>query len=49
MVNTYNITMVTSKNKNEYEFILDTDWLFNGYMDVEHRRYVLLDYFAKMG
>ena len=49
MVNTYNITMVTSKNKNEYEFILDTDWLFNGYMDVEHRRYVLLDYFTKMG
>ena len=38
-----------SKQKNKYEFILDTDWIFQGYVDVEHRRYVLLDYFKKMG
>lgn len=41
--------MVMSKKLNKYEFILDTDWIFQGYLDVEHRRYVLLDYFSKMG
>lgn len=38
-----------SKQKNKYDFILDTDWIFQGYVDVEHRQYVLLDYFKKMG
>lgn len=35
------------KNKN-YEFIMDTDWLFNGILDSEQKQYVLLDYFQKM-
>jgi hypothetical protein len=37
------------KYKKKYDFILETDWVFQGYMDAEHRRYVLLDYFTKMG
>jgi hypothetical protein len=36
------------KRKKPYKFILDTDWIFNGYLDVEHRQYVLLDYFKKI-
>jgi len=35
------------KNKN-YEFIMDTDWLFNGILDAEQKQYILLDYFQKM-
>lgn len=35
--------------KNDYKFLLDTDWIFQGYLDAEHREYVLLDYFKKMG
>lgn len=35
--------------KNNYKFLLDTDWIFQGYIDAEHREYILLDYFKKMG
>lgn len=37
------------KRKKPYKFILETDWIFDGYLDAEHRQYVLLDYFKKMG
>lgn len=37
------------KRKKPYKFILDTDWIFDGYIDVEHRQYILLDYFKKIG
>jgi hypothetical protein len=37
------------KRKQPYKFILDTDWIFDGYLDVEHRQYILLDYFKKVG
>ena len=36
------------KRKKPYKFILETDWIFDGYLDVEHRQYVLLDYFKKI-
>lgn len=35
--------------RNNYKFLLETDWIFQGYVDAEHREYVLLDYFKKMG
>lgn len=35
--------------KNDYKFLLDTDWIFQGYIDAEHRQYVLLSYFKKIG
>jgi len=37
------------KRKKPYKFILETDWIFDGYLDAEHREYVLLDYFKKIG
>jgi hypothetical protein len=36
------------KRKNKNKFIMDTDWLFDGILDVEQKQYVLLDYFQKM-
>lgn len=30
------------------EFIMDTDWLFQGILDSEQKEYVLLDYFQKL-
>lgn len=36
------------KNKDELKFILDTDWVFDGTIDSEHREYVLLSYFQKL-
>jgi hypothetical protein len=35
--------------RNNYKFLLETDWIFQGYVDSEHREYILLDYFKKMG
>lgn len=29
-------------------FLLDTDWIFQGYVDMEHKKYVLLSYFQKL-
>jgi len=36
-----------SKSK-KYDFIMETDWLFNGVLDAEQKQYVLLDYFQKL-
>lgn len=36
-----------SKSK-KYNFIMETDWLFNGVLDAEQKQYVLLDYFQKL-
>jgi len=36
------------KQKNRNNFIMDTDWLFDGILDAEQKQYVLLDYFQKM-
>ena len=35
------------KNK-KVEFLMDTDWLFDGILDAEQKQYVLLDYFQKL-
>ena len=40
--------MSTKKTKKNFEFIMDTDWLFNGILDAEQKQYVLLDYFQKL-
>ena len=32
----------------KYNFIMETDWLFNGVLDAEQKQYVLLDYFQKL-
>lgn len=39
--------MNTSK-KNKSNFIMNTDWLFDGILDAEQKQYVLLDYFQKL-
>lgn len=36
------------KNK-EIEFVMETDWLFEKPIDKEHKEYILLGYFQKMG
>lgn len=36
------------KKRNKNNFIMDTDWLFDGILDAEQKQYVLLDYFQKM-
>lgn len=36
------------KQKNKNNFIMNTDWLFDGILDAEQKQYVLLDYFQKM-
>lgn len=36
------------RQKNRNNFIMDTDWLFDGILDAEQKQYVLLDYFQKM-
>lgn len=40
--------MSTKKTKKNFDFIMDTDWLFNGILDAEQKQYVLLDYFQKL-
>jgi len=32
----------------KYNFIMETDWLFQGVIDVEQKQYILLDYFQKL-
>lgn len=32
----------------KYDFIMDTDWVFQGILDAEQKQYVLLDYFQKL-
>lgn len=36
------------KKNNKIEFILDSDWLFQGVLDAEQKQYILLDYFQKL-
>jgi hypothetical protein len=36
------------KKKDDLKFILDTNWVFDGTIDSEHREYVLLSYFQKL-
>jgi len=38
----------SKKNSNKIEFLLDSDWLFQGVLDAEQKQYVLLDYFQKL-
>jgi len=33
---------------NKFEFVMDTDWLFQGSIDAEQKRYILLNYFQKL-
>jgi len=40
--------MVGGKRRKKVNFIMDTDWLFNGILDAEQKQYVLLDYFQKL-
>ena len=40
--------MVARKRRKKFDFIMDTDWLFNGILDAEQKQYVLLDYFQKL-
>jgi len=34
--------------KKKNNFLLDTDWMFQGYVDMEHKKYILLSYFQKL-
>jgi hypothetical protein len=34
--------------KNKIEFVMDTDWIFDGVIDAELKQYVLLGYFQKL-
>jgi hypothetical protein len=34
--------------KNKIQFVMDTDWLFNGIIDSEQKQYILLSYFQKL-
>ena len=36
------------KLKKGFEFLLNTDWLFQTPIDLEHKQYVLLSYFQKL-
>lgn len=36
------------KKNNKIDFILDSDWLFQGVLDTEQKQYILLDYFQKL-
>jgi hypothetical protein len=40
--------MSTKKGNKHVNFIMDTDWIFNGVIDAEQKQYVLLDYFQKL-
>ena len=35
--------------KKKVEFLMKTDWMFDKPIDQEHKEYVLLSYFQKMG
>ena len=36
------------KLKKGFEFLLNTDWVFQTPIDLEHKQYVLLSYFQKL-
>jgi hypothetical protein len=40
--------MPKRKQNKGFEFLLDTDWLFKAPIDLEHKQYVLLNYFQKL-
>lgn len=40
--------MEKKKRHKKVEFLMDTDWLFQGILDAEQKQYVLLDYFQKL-
>jgi len=40
--------MEKRKKNKKVEFLMDTDWLFDGILDAEQKQYVLLDYFQKL-
>lgn len=36
------------KNKEKLKFLMDTDWVFQGTIDAEQKKYILLNYFQKL-
>ena len=40
--------MEKKRRHKKVEFIMDTDWLFQGILDAEQKQYVLLNYFQKL-
>jgi len=40
--------MGKKQKNNKIDFILDSDWLFQGVLDAEQKQYILLDYFQKL-
>lgn len=40
--------MKVRRGHKKVEFIMDTDWIFQGILDAEQKQYVLLDYFQKL-
>lgn len=40
--------MTKTRGHKKVEFLMDTDWLFQGILDAEQKQYVLLDYFQKL-
>lgn len=40
--------MPTKNKKKGFELIMKTDWLFQEPIDLEHKQYILLDYFQKL-
>ena len=40
--------MKARRGHKKVEFIMDTDWIFQGILDAEQKQYVLLDYFQKL-
>ena len=36
------------KKDNNFNFHMDTDWIFQGVIDYEQKQYILLDYFQKL-
>ena len=37
-----------TRKKKGFEFLLDTNWLFQEPIDAEHKEYILLSYFQKL-
>jgi hypothetical protein len=40
--------METKIKKNGVKFLMETDWVFKGGLDYEHKKYILLSYFQKL-
>ena len=45
---TQSIFLYPGKLPRKNDFIMDTDWLFQGIIDAEQKQYILLDYFQKL-